>query len=63
MSGKTKSTEIEPEWVSVNTAERVTDLGKTKLYELIRDKVIESRKVGKRRLLRLQSLRNLGQAA
>lgn len=63
MPNKTKSREIEPEWVSVDEGERITDLGKTKIYELIRDKVIESRKVGKRRLLRLRSLRNLGQAA
>ena len=63
MSDKTKSREIEREWVSVDEGEYVTNLGKTKLYELIRDEVIKSRKVGKRRLLRLRSLRNLGQVA
>ena len=54
---------IEPEWISVKDGERITNLGHTKLYELIRDRVIESRKVGKRRLLRLRSVRALGQAA
>jgi hypothetical protein len=45
---------------SVEEAKRITTLGRTKLYYLARDGVIESRKVGRRRLFVVASLMELG---
>jgi len=54
---------IEPEWLTVSQTEAVANLGKTKIFELIRSETLESIKVGKKRLIRLRSIRNLGCAA
>ena len=51
---------IEPEWITVAQTQRVTSLGKTKIFELIAAGTFESIKVGKKRLIRLRSARNLG---
>jgi excisionase family DNA binding protein len=51
---------IEPEWITVSQTRRVTNLGKTKIFELIAAGTFESIKVGKKRLIRLRSARNLG---
>ena len=50
---------IEPEWGSVPDVSRVTGLGRTKVYDLINDGTIETKKIGKRRLCRLSSARSL----
>lgn len=38
-------------------------LGRTKTFELIADGTVESIKIGKKRLVRLRSIRQLGRAA
>ena len=47
---------LEPEFVTVAQASSITNLGKTKLYELIADGTIKSTKIGKARRLRLRSV-------
>jgi excisionase family DNA binding protein len=51
--------ELVPITVTVTTALRVTGLGRTKLYELIAAGQVETVKVGRRRLVHLQSLEKL----
>jgi hypothetical protein len=48
-----------PLYVTVATAKKITDLGNTKLYELIGSRVLQSIKVGKRRLIVYSSLEDL----
>jgi excisionase family DNA binding protein len=49
----------EPETVSITKACRLTGMGRTKLYQLMGDGVLPSVKIGKRRLLRLDTLRRV----
>ena len=51
---------IEPEWGTIEDVRRVTSLGRTTIYKLIADKMLESTTVGKRRLVRLSSARSIG---
>lgn len=55
---------IEPLAYSVSEACRVSSLGRTRLYQLIREGRLEVRKIGKRTLIPAASLRALieGQA-
>jgi excisionase family DNA binding protein len=52
-----KNTSMEPLAVSVEEAERISGIGRTKLYELLTSGAIKSRKVGRRRLVIVWSLR------
>ena len=48
---------MDPLAVSVPTATRVSDVGRTKLYEAMADGELLSCKIGKRRLILLEDLR------
>lgn len=48
---------IEPIVVDVATAMKLSNIGRTQLYVLLNSNAIASRKVGKRRLVNLASLR------
>lgn len=50
---------IEPLAYSINEACRVSSLGRTRLYELIGEGRLETRKIGKRTLIPAASLRQL----
>lgn len=50
---------LEPLAYSVADACRVTSIGRTRLYELIADGKLETRKIGKRTLIPAGSLRAL----
>lgn len=63
MSEKSASLPLEPEFVSTTEAQRLMGLGRTKTFELIADGTVESIKIGKKRLVRLRSIRQLGRAA
>jgi excisionase family DNA binding protein len=52
-----KTSSMEPLAVSVEEAERISGIGRTKLYELLSSGAIKSRKVGRRRLVIVWSLR------
>lgn len=49
----------EPETVTVRAARAMTSLGTTKIYELLASGDLESCKVGRRRLIRTESIRRL----
>lgn len=49
---------LPPFAVSVEEAERLSAIGRTKLYELMQKGRIKSRKVGRRRLVIVHSLRH-----
>jgi excisionase family DNA binding protein len=49
----------EPEAVSIEEARRLFGIGRTKLYELIRDGVLPTVKLGKRRLVRPATMRRV----
>jgi predicted DNA-binding transcriptional regulator AlpA len=49
------------EFVSVPEVMRLTGLGRTKIYDLITHEKLESRKVGKRRLVVRRSISRLGE--
>lgn len=49
----------EPEAVSVDEAGRLLGLGRTKVYELIRDGVLPTVKLGRRRLVRPSTARQV----
>ncbi|HEX6015116.1 MAG TPA: helix-turn-helix domain-containing protein [Geminicoccaceae bacterium] len=49
----------EPEAVSINETCRLTGIGRSKLYQLIGDGTLPTLKVGKRRLVRLSTVRRL----
>jgi len=53
------SAKMEPEVVSVAEAQAMTRLGETKVYELIKKGDLVSIKIGRRRLIRLDSIRRL----
>ena len=63
MVEKTSRPVPEPEFVSVNEASRLLSLGKTKTFELIASGALESAKAGKKRLVRLRSIREFGREA
>ena len=63
MVEKTSRPVPEPEFVSVNEASRLLSLGKTKTFELIAAGELESVRAGKKRLIRLSSIRNFGREA
>jgi hypothetical protein len=48
-----------PLYVTVATAKRITDLGHTKIHELIASKILQSIKIGRRRLIVYSSLEDL----
>ncbi len=50
---------MEPQVVSIAEARAMTRLGTTKLYELIGDGVLSTCKIGRRRLVRVDSIRAL----
>ena len=50
------------EYVSVPETMRLTGLGRTTIYDLIGQKTLDSRKVGKRRLIVRSSIGRLGLA-
>jgi excisionase family DNA binding protein len=50
---------LEPEVVSVDEVCRRTNLGRSKVYQLIGDGTLPSLKVGKRRLVRLSTMRRV----
>jgi excisionase family DNA binding protein len=47
---------ISPVTVTIQTAQRLSEIGRTKLYELINKGAIETVRVGKRRLVNFASL-------
>jgi excisionase family DNA binding protein len=49
----------EPLAVSIKTAQNLTDLGSTKLYELIKTGELETVKVGTKRLIKYPSVKRL----
>jgi excisionase family DNA binding protein len=49
----------EPEAVSIDETCRLTGIGRSKLYQLIADGTLPSLKIGKRRLVRLATVRRL----
>ena len=63
MSRKIPASDLDPEFVSINDASRLLSLGRTKLHELIAAGALESVKAGKRRLIRLRSIRQFGREA
>jgi excisionase family DNA binding protein len=52
-------TSAKPLAVTVQTASRLTGLGKTTIYELIKDGTLSAMAVGRRRLIRYASLEAL----
>lgn len=61
LSPITNPTVARPLWVTVQQARALTNLGTTKIYELIGDGTIKVTKVGKRTLVSYASLESLGQ--
>lgn len=53
------NTELEPLAYSIADAIRVSSIGKTRLYALIKEGRLEARKIGKRTLIPAASLRAL----
>lgn len=51
---------IQPIWVSVVDAMRLTSIGRTTLYKRIADGTLRSTTVGKRRLISVASIQALG---
>lgn len=49
-------------WVRPKQAERIANVGETKIKLMVRDGTVKSIKVGRTRLISVQSLRDLGQA-
>lgn len=49
-----------PIWVSPKEASRLTGIGLTRLYELLNDGTLGSRKLGRKRLISYASLESLG---
>ena len=52
---------MEPIFVSITDAAKALNLGRTSIYELIRSGELETRKMGRRRLVTVDSLRRLAQ--
>jgi excisionase family DNA binding protein len=51
--------DMEPIFVSIHEAAEALSIGRTSLYELIKDGTLETRKMGRRRLVLAASLRRL----
>lgn len=49
-----------PIWATVDDARRLSGIGRSKLYELIAANALKSVKVGRRRLILVESIRGLG---
>ncbi|WP_254305480.1 helix-turn-helix domain-containing protein [Sphingopyxis sp. BSNA05] len=54
-----KNDNLQPLAYSINEACRVSSLGRTRIYQLIGEKRLQVRKIGKRTLIPAASLRNL----
>lgn len=54
---------MEPIFVSIAEAQRMLGLGKTSLYSLIAEKKLETKQIGRRRLVLVSSLRQFAEAA
>lgn len=52
---------MEPLLVSINEAGKALNLGRTSIYALIADKKLETRKMGRRRLVTVASIRRLAE--
>jgi excisionase family DNA binding protein len=52
-----KESDVEPMTVTIQTAVRLSGLGRTKLYELMSKKEIDSVRIGTRRLIVFASLK------
>jgi len=50
----------DPVWVSVEDAVRMTSIRRTSMYKLIKEGTIKSTRIGKRRLVSITSIQNLG---
>lgn len=50
---------MEPILTSINGAAKALDLGRTSIYELIKQGKLDSRKLGRRRMVTLESIRRL----
>lgn len=50
---------MEPLLVSINEAANALNLGRTSVYKLIEEKKLESRKMGRRRMVTTASIRRL----
>lgn len=50
---------MEPLFVSVNEAGKALNIGRTSIYELMRSGELETIKMGRRRLVKVASLRRL----
>ena len=59
LSNDTAATAPEPEVVAIPAACRVLGISRTKLYDLLGSGVLPSLKIGRRRLVRLETARNL----
>jgi excisionase family DNA binding protein len=53
------TTELQPLAYSIEEAVRVSSIGRTNLYALIKDGKLQARKIGKRTLIPAESLRAL----
>ena len=54
-----KNNNLQPLAYSINEACRVSSLGRTRIYQLIGEKRLQVRKIGKRTIIPAASLRNL----
>lgn len=50
---------MEPVTISINGAARALSLGRTSIYELIKDGRLETIKIGRRHLIKTESIRRL----
>lgn len=58
-----KSQDIEPIWVKPGKAKQLMGLGLTRVYELMNDGTLENIRVGGSRLVKVESIRRLGETA
>lgn len=54
-----KGTAMDPLLISVQEAARTLSVGRTSIYQLIKSGELETMKLGRRRLITIQSLRRL----
>ena len=54
-----KDTAMDPLLISVQEAARTLSVGRTSIYQLIKSGELETMKLGRRRLITIQSLRRL----
>ncbi|QJB69871.1 helix-turn-helix domain-containing protein [Parasphingorhabdus halotolerans] len=50
---------MEPKLVSITECCKILSLGRTTVYRLIADEQLETVKIGRRRLVRMESIKNL----